>query len=81
MDCYACVDREMCISCAACGATAPHLFKYDADDVAYMCLDQNSGTCPIPEAEIDHLNDAVENCPTAAVMVSQTPFFNAQHTI
>lgn len=71
---YAYVDREVCISCSACGAAAPRLFQYDAQGIAYMCLDCNSGTAQIPECDLESLYDAVENCPTSAIIVGQRPF-------
>ncbi|MTV19562.1 ferredoxin [Staphylococcus delphini] len=74
MSYYAYVDREVCISCSACGAAAPRLFRYDAQEIAYMCLDCNSGTAQIPECDLGNLDDAVENCPTSAITVGQQPF-------
>ncbi|EHC9965060.1 ferredoxin [Staphylococcus pseudintermedius] len=74
MSYYAYVDRDMCIACSACGAAAPRLFRYDAQGVAYMCLDCNSGTAQIPECDLGNLDDAVENCPTSAITVGQQPF-------
>ncbi|EGQ1630191.1 ferredoxin [Staphylococcus pseudintermedius] len=74
MSYYAYVDRDMCIACSACGAAAPRLFRYDAQGIAYMCLDCNSGTAQIPEYDLGNLDDAVENCPTSAITVGQQPF-------
>ncbi len=71
---YAYVDREVCISCSACGAAAPRLFQYDAQGIAYMCLDCNSDTAQIPECDLENLDDAVENCPTSAIIVGQRLF-------
>ncbi|UXS29586.1 ferredoxin [Staphylococcus delphini] len=74
MSYYAYVDREVCISCSACGAAAPRLFRYDTQGIAYMCLDCNSGTAQIPECDLGNLDDAVDNCPTSAITVGQQPF-------
>ncbi|EPO5853435.1 TPA: ferredoxin [Staphylococcus pseudintermedius] len=74
MSYYAYVDRDMCIACSACGAAAARLFRYDAQGIAYMCLDCNSGTAQIPECDLGNLDDAVENCPTSAITVGQQPF-------
>ncbi len=71
---YAYVDREVCISCSACGAAASRLFQYDGQGIAYMCLDCNSGMAQIPECDLENLDDAVENCPTSAIIVGQRPF-------
>lgn len=60
MNYYTYVDRENCISCAACGVAAPNLFKYDVEDIAYGCLDNNCGCEPIPFNEIEHLKNACE---------------------
>lgn len=74
MSYYAYVDRDMCIACSACGAAAPRLFRYDAQGIAYMCLDCNSGTAQIPECDLGNLDDAVENCPTSAITVGSSLF-------
>ncbi|EGQ1659712.1 ferredoxin [Staphylococcus pseudintermedius] len=74
MSYYAYVDRDMCIACSACGAAAPRLFRYDAQGIAYMCLDCNSGTAQIPKCDLGNLDDAVENCPTSAITVGKQPF-------
>ena len=55
MNYYTYVDRENCISCAACGVAAPNLFKYDVEDIAYACLDNNRGCESVPSNEIEHL--------------------------
>ena len=74
MNYYTYVDRENCISCAACGVAAPNLFKYDVEDIAYGCLDNNCGCEPIPFNEIEHLKNACEGCPTESIKISQHPF-------
>ena len=55
MNYYTYVDRENCISCAACGVAALNLFKYDVEDIAYACLDNNRGCESVPSNEIEHL--------------------------
>lgn len=74
MNYYTYVDRENCISCAACGVAAPNLFKYDVEDIAYGCLDNNCGCEPIPFNEIEHLKNACKGCPTESIKISQHPF-------
>lgn len=74
MNYYTYVDRENCISCAACGVAAPNLFKYDVEDIAYGCLDNNCGCEPIPFNKIEHLKNACEGCPTESIKISQHPF-------
>ncbi|MBX5320027.1 MULTISPECIES: ferredoxin [Staphylococcus] len=74
MNYYTYVDRENCISCAACGVAAPNLFKYDVEDIVYGCLDNNCGCEPVPFNEIEHLKNACEGCPTESIKISQHPF-------
>lgn len=72
---YTYVDRKSCISCAACGVAAPQLFEYDAMDVAYCCLDHNTGNTAIESEEaLENLEDACEGCPTESIKVGSTPF-------
>lgn len=61
MNYYTYVDRENCISCAACGVAALNLFKYDVEDIAYACLDNNRGCESVPSNEIEHLKNALED--------------------
>lgn len=74
MNYYTYVDRENCISCAACGVAAPNLFKYDVEDIAYACLDNNRGCESVSSNEIEHLKNALEGCPTESIKISQHPF-------
>ena len=60
MNYYTYVDRENCISCAACGVAALNLFKYDVEDIAYACLDNNRGCESVPSNEIEHLKNVIK---------------------
>jgi hypothetical protein len=68
------VDKETCIACGACGAAAPDIFDYDDDGIAYVILDDNTGTAPVPEILEDDLMDAFEGCPTESIRVHEEPF-------
>lgn len=71
---YTCVDRDTCISCAACGAAAPNIFEYDEMGVAYFSLDNNVGNTAIDDEELENLEDAFEGCPTESIKISNSPF-------
>lgn len=78
---YVCVEKETCIACGACGASAPNIFDYDDDgfaEVFYM-EDGNRGITPIEEDELlEDLMDAVDGCPTGSIKVSEEPFAEAK---
>lgn len=63
------VDQATCIACGACGATAPDIFDYDDEGLAYVLLDDNLGTVEVPEELYDDLEDAIEGCPTDSIKV------------
>jgi len=73
---YTCVDKDTCIACGACGASAPDIFDYDDDGLA-ECIyggDGNRGVTEIPEDLYDDLQDALDGCPTDSIKVQDTPF-------
>ena len=41
---YTIVDKETCIACGACGATAPDIYVYDDEGVAFVILDEAQNT-------------------------------------
>ncbi|MBM7569793.1 ferredoxin [Aquibacillus albus] len=63
------VDKETCIACGACGATAPDIFDYDDEGIAYVRLDNNKGTATVPSELEDDLLDAYEECPTESIKI------------
>ncbi|GFR38341.1 ferredoxin [Insulibacter thermoxylanivorax] len=73
---YTYVDKDTCIACGACGASAPDIFDYDDDGLAENIYegDNNRGVVPIPEDLYDDLQDAVDGCPTDSIQVSDEPF-------
>ncbi|MBC8081092.1 MAG: ferredoxin [Gorillibacterium sp.] len=73
---YSWVDKETCIACGACGATAPDIYDYDDDGLAEVIYggDGNQGITAIPEELHDDLQDAQDGCPTDSIKVADTPF-------
>ncbi|MEW9669701.1 ferredoxin [Ammoniphilus sp. 3BR4] len=71
---YSWVDKETCIACGACGATAPDIYDYDDEGLAFVTLDDNHGIAEIPEILWDDMNDAAEGCPTDSIKIGDEPF-------
>jgi len=71
---YTIVDMDTCIACGACGASAPDIYEYDDDGIAYVILDNNKGTREVPEELHDDLDDAFYGCPTDSIKVAEEPF-------
>ena len=63
------VDQDTCIACGACGATAPDVFDYNDEGLAYNKLDDNTNTVEIPDILQDDVRDAAEGCPTDSIKV------------
>ncbi|WP_037292995.1 ferredoxin [Saccharibacillus sacchari] len=73
---YTKVDKDTCIACGACGATAPDIFDYDDEGLAenIMAGDGNRGIVLVSEQLEGDLEDAVDGCPTDSILVSEVPF-------
>ncbi|WAA13794.1 ferredoxin [Fervidibacillus halotolerans] len=71
---YTIVDKDTCIACGACGAAAPDIYDYDDEGIAYVILDDNTGTAEVPEVLEEDMMDAFEGCPTESIKVSDQPF-------
>ncbi|CAK6470370.1 ferredoxin [Peribacillus castrilensis] len=71
---YTIVDKETCIACGACGATAPEIYDYDEEGIAFVTLDKNEGTASIPDEFEEDMLDALEGCPTESIKVAQCSF-------
>lgn len=71
---YTSVNQDTCIACGACGAAAPNIYDFDDEGIAFVMLDDNKGTCEIPEDLWEEMEDAFEECPTDSVRVSDCPF-------
>jgi ferredoxin len=73
---YTWVEKETCIACGACGATAPDIYDYDDEGLAEVIYDDdnNKGNTEIPEDLYDDLQDAADGCPTDSIKVADTKF-------
>ncbi|MDC3413086.1 ferredoxin [Aquibacillus sp. 3ASR75-11] len=71
---YTIVDKETCIACGACGASALDIYDYDDEGIAYVVLDDNQGTAEVPEFLEEDMIDAYEGCPTDSIKVADKPF-------
>lgn len=69
------VDKETCIACGACGGSAPDLYDYDSEGLAYAVLDNNEGTKEVPEHQQDEMMEAYEGSPTESIKVAEQPFY------
>jgi len=70
------VDKDTCIACGACGATAPDIYDYDDEGLAEVIYkgDGNHGNTEIPEELYDDLQDASDGCPTDSIQIADEPF-------
>lgn len=71
---YTIVDQDTCIACGACGATAPEIFDYNDEGIAYAIRDNNMGRTEVPDQLEEDLEDALDGCPTDSIKVSVQPF-------
>ncbi|MGL4522943.1 MAG: ferredoxin [Bacilli bacterium] len=71
---YTIVDKDTCIACGACGATAPDLYDYDDEGLAFVTLDDNMGVVEVPEDLYEDMEDAVDGCPTDSIKISEIAF-------
>ncbi|MFS0880582.1 ferredoxin [Metabacillus niabensis] len=67
---YTWVNQETCIACGACGASAPDIYGFEDNGIAFVLLDKNQGTAPIPEELWEQMEEALEDCPTESIQVS-----------
>ncbi|WP_336771645.1 ferredoxin [Paenibacillus sp. MMO-58] len=70
------VEKDTCIACGACGATAPDIYDYDDEGIAEVIFgnDGNHGNTEIPEELYDDLQDACDGCPTDSIKIADDPF-------
>lgn len=73
---YTWVEKDTCIACGACGATAPDIYDYDDEGIAEVIYksDCNRGNIEIPESLYDDLDDACDGCPTDSIKIADEPF-------
>lgn len=55
------VDKDICIGCGACQATAPDVFEIDDEGLAEVIVEE------IPEELNEDALDALEGCPVSAI--------------
>lgn len=55
------VDKDLCIGCGACAATAPEVFEIDDDGLAICKVEE------VPTEVEEDAIDAKEGCPTNAI--------------
>ena len=72
------VEKDTCIACGACGATAPDIYDYDDEGLAEVIYlsDGNKGNTEIPEDFYDDLQDAADGCPTDSIKIADAAFNN-----
>ncbi|MCR8659142.1 ferredoxin [Paenibacillus endoradicis] len=70
------VDKDTCIACGACGATAPDIYDYDDEGLAEVIFegDANRGVIEIPEDMFEDMQDACDGCPTDSIRIADEPF-------
>lgn len=73
---YTIVDKETCIACGACGVTAPELYDYDEEGIAFAILDENLGSTEVPMILSDIAMEAHDGCPTDSIKIQEKPFDN-----
>lgn len=56
------VNQEACIGCGACLAIAEDLFEMNADGLS------EAKVAEVPQDKQDQANEAVESCPTGAIV-------------
>lgn len=56
------IEKDNCIGCGSCQATLPEVFGFDDDGLATV------ETQEIPSDKFDELADAIDSCPTAAII-------------
>lgn len=71
---YAIINRETCIGCGNCEEVDPDIFELDEDGLAFVKIDQNQGSVPLPEDKGDNLAEAMEDCPSDSVRISDQLF-------
>ncbi|WP_127490722.1 ferredoxin [Paenibacillus glycanilyticus] len=74
---YTWVDKDTCIACGACGATAPDIFDYDEEGLAEVIYhgDGNCGKVAIEDETLcEDLIDAQDGCPTDSIKIQNEPF-------
>ena len=56
------VNQDACIGCGACAATAEDLFELNGDGLSEAKVEE------VPEDKVDEAKEALECCPTGAIV-------------
>lgn len=70
------VEQDTCIACGACGMSAPEVFDYDDEGLAFSLLDRNKGIAEVTEELEDEVMEAYYGCPTDSIKISELAPFN-----
>lgn len=76
---YTMVDTDTCIACGACALSAPQVFDYNDEGLAYVTIDNNRGTIAVPAPFVSGMLDAYDGCPSASIQIQKSAFNNCQH--
>lgn len=55
-------------------ATAPDIYDYDDEGIAFVTLDDNKDIVEILDILHEDMQDALEGCPTDSIKISIYPF-------
>lgn len=58
------VDQELCIGCGTCVDLCPDVFDWNEEEKAYSKVEE------VPGDVEDQVHEAIENCPTSAILES-----------
>lgn len=56
------VNKDACIGCGACAAICPDVFEIDDEGLSTVTNEE------VPSENVDEAKEAVESCPTSAIV-------------
>lgn len=56
------VNSDSCIGCGACTAIAPDVFEINDEGISEAMVNE------VTEDEVDNVKEAIESCPTGAIV-------------
>lgn len=76
MTSYVIVEKEDCIACSVCNATAPDIFDLDDEGLAEVIYegDNNRGVTMIAQDLQEELEEAIDSCPSSCIKLAAVPF-------